>query len=712
MKDNWFNRTFRSYTPNLPIESLRTVSLSDLHKISHYGTQDSYDNAYSSVRAIADQFLQIPVHAVDNNGKKIDPTPNAVKRISIPNTEQDGISFKDTLATRTQVFDKVYVLVHEVVGSNTRPASEMVSEERIAGYTFLDGVVEDTDESNRIVYKVWLGTEEHRYYPYQVMTFYDVNPEAVGKGYSPNRAAKRWSRIEDYIADYQAGFFENGAVPAGQFLVTAPTTTEFDDIVDNLEKKHKGAGANNNVVYTYQPIDPNSGKPSQAAITWVPFNTTNKDLSLKDILEATGAKTDSVYRVSAMQRAITDAPNFATAQVDDRNFIEKTIRPFTLKKWQRFQHELNRITGGLGYGISYVLETPHISEEEKAKAETSKIIWETIKDMIDSGFTYDSACDALKLPPNWKLLVAGDSKETTIENEKTDVAEDDDIDDLPKPQSGAANRTNPKAEYDVADLEGLLKPYEAQISEVLIRKMQEQVVTSSGISMQEDDSMAEEITAILIALMALRGSQTRLDVITMASDAGIPVDSIPEYAPELSDSQRQQILDYVKEYNQETEADLAAIKENNAPDVATALIAGYIAAHMWRVERWSGNEAWTFSEISSDQATKLVEDRIGGYFIKEWLVEPKACPLCLPLSGETVRMGQKFSNGLEYPPVHVNCRCTIHRTVVRIDAQASIREMHCSECDRYLGETDSDTFTGKLKCSNSKCKALEAPVIK
>lgn len=436
MKNTWFNRTFRGYK-DLPIDSLQSVTLGELHATRKYGHGDDYDNGFSSIRAISDQFLQIKVYGIDDNGKRMSPTPNAIQRIVTPNTEQDGFSFKDTLATWTQIYDKVYVLVHEVYGRSTRPASPRVKDERIAGYTFLEGVVEDTDSNGQLIYKVWKGTQEVHYYPHQVMTFYDVNPKHVGRGYSPVRAAKRWSRIEDYIADYQAGFFENGAVPAGQFLITAPSTKEFDDIVDNLEKKHRGAGANNNVVYTYQPIDPNSGKPSQATITWVPFNTTNKDLSLKDILEATNAKTDSVYRVSAMQRAITDAPNYATAQVDDRNFIEKTVRPFTMKKWGRFQHELNRITGGLGYGISFELETPYISEEEKTHAETNKVIWETIKDMIAAGYTYDSACNALKLPPNWKLLKVGDTKETVIDNEKTDVTDEEDIDDLPKPQNKA-----------------------------------------------------------------------------------------------------------------------------------------------------------------------------------------------------------------------------------------------------------------------------------
>src|SRR5690606_34253705 len=40
------------------------------------------------------------------------------------------------------------------------------------------------------------------------------------------------------------------------------------------------------------------------------------------------------------------------------------------------------------------------------------------------------------------------------------------------------------------------------------------------------------------------------------------------------------------------------------------------------------------------------------------------------------------------------------------------RELHCSACDRFLGTTTQDSYQDKLKCSNSKCKALDVPTVK
>ena len=40
------------------------------------------------------------------------------------------------------------------------------------------------------------------------------------------------------------------------------------------------------------------------------------------------------------------------------------------------------------------------------------------------------------------------------------------------------------------------------------------------------------------------------------------------------------------------------------------------------------------------------------------------------------------------------------------------KELHCSSCDRFLGETTMETYIDKIKCGNSACKALEVPIIK
>lgn len=44
-----------------------------------------------------------------------------------------------------------------------------------------------------------------------------------------------------------------------------------------------------------------------------------------------------------------------------------------------------------------------------------------------------------------------------------------------------------------------------------------------------------------------------------------------------------------------------------------------------------------------------------------WIVTPddRLCPICEPLDGEVVRIGELFSVGIEFPPAHPQCRCTV-----------------------------------------------------
>lgn len=708
MKNNIISRvinSFRAQNTVLDPSSLFGAGWHSVGATLDHLQNDKYENGYSSIRAIANRFMTLQPYAIDDNGRPYETNPNVINCLARPNLDMSGVDFRDALAVMTMVHDNVYILVHERYGRGTRPASEGVTEERIAGFTFLENVLEVVIDGET-QYEVYTQGEKQVYYPYQVMQLHDVNPNNISGGYSPSRAARRWTKIDDYIADYQRGFFENGAIPAGQLLITAPSTQEFDDIVANLKKKHRGAGANNNVVYTYQPIDPNTGKAGQAGITWIPYNTSNKDLALKEIFEQVNSKIDSVYGVSAFIRAIDEAPNFATAQVIERNFVDNTVRPFTLKKWGRIQHELNRITGGLGYGIAFRLPTPHIAEEEKSIADTNKVIWETLQGMIQQGFTYDSACDALKLPANWKLLEAGDSTETTIDNDKADVT-DEDLDDVPQDRTPAKY----KSEYDVDILESELLPFENQISEILNDNIRKQVDSALGTaSNSEESDMTEEMLPILIAIMQFRGDQVYSDGVMQAAMAGIPVEA-GKYIPEISDEEREQLEEYVKGFNDQTTKDIADIKSGD-PALVTALLAGYLVSQVWRVQRFSRNESWTYSEFAGNQAIGQLEERISGYFTKTWVIQPGACPICIPLDGETVRASESFSNGLDYPPVHVSCRCTVERTIVREVNNAVERELHCSKCDRFLGETTQSKYTDKIKCSNSKCKALEIPTVK
>lgn len=667
MKDNFITRLFgggrnaRNETDNLPIESLASSSFDYLKTLKHYHN-DSYENGYSSIRAIADRFFVLRPYAIDENGQKVKNTPNVINSLSRPNVQMSGFDFRDALAVMTMVHDQTFILVWERRGGDVIPATENVREETVAGFTFLENVqVQVTD--GKIQYRV--GSNQV-YYPHQVMSLYDVNPNNLLKGYSPSKAARRWTRIDDYIADYQTGFFENGAIPSGQFIITAPTMTEYNDIVDKMQEKHRGARKNNNVMYSFAPIDKSTGKPSQATITWVPFNVTNKDMSLKDLFAQANAKIDSVYRVSAFIRAIDEAPNFATAQIIERNFVENTVRPFAIKKWARFQHELNRIVGGLGYGISFALDTPGIAEEDKAVAETNVARVSALNLLTDRGYTLDSSIEALQLPDSFKKLKAGTSKTTSTPDDNPDVDQGGEADDLPdqtknltqnkSKKKGAAKAKIPKAELtDQQKLEKVARKYMQSQVDQAIEDYEEEQSTSAdnevtGNPTPDDldkftDDMLVEITAIMTAEGDLKYEEGK-DLIL---EAGLNADDLDNFV--LSDQARDDYQAYLRKVGDSYGADTAErIREVLAQSQADGLNVAKTKAALrdimntdeWRVVRLGGTELNRSLSLSGVEAMKQIQTQTGATLEKALTHDDPSsmCEFCAAINDQWVKVDQ------------------------------------------------------------------------
>ena len=78
--------------------------------------------------------------------------------------------------------------------------------------------------------------------------------------------------------------------------------------------------------------------------------------------------------------------------------MQNVVDPITLKIWTRFTHELNRITGGMGYSITYNLEIPSVTEDEKIQAEKQQIYMNTISAAAESGFDIGSTIKAIQAP--------------------------------------------------------------------------------------------------------------------------------------------------------------------------------------------------------------------------------------------------------------------------------------------------------------------------
>lgn len=382
---------------------------------------NQYENGYASIQAITNQFMMIQPYAIDAKGNTV-VQANIINNLAAPNKTMSGLKFREALAIMSLVHNKVYVRVWHT--GNT------ITESNITGFTFLEGV-QEIPNGNGITYQTPQGeslTDQ------EVIVLMNINPYNLARGYSVASAVRRWANIDDYIAAYESGFFENGAVPSGQFIISAPSTDDYQDIVRNLKTKHRGSGKNNNVVYDYAPTDPLTGKPLASAITWVPFNVNNDNLALGDIFTQVNQKIDSAYGVPASMRGVNDNNTYASVRVDQEIFIDNTIRPFTTKLWTQFTHELNNITGGLGYFITFDLETPHIAEEDLAKAQTETANVGNLIALVNAGSSVEDAVAALCLPDTYLLLSIDKSAPvapTTPTEDVPEVDEGDEVEDAP-----------------------------------------------------------------------------------------------------------------------------------------------------------------------------------------------------------------------------------------------------------------------------------------
>ena len=462
---------------------------------------NDYENAYPSINKLANAFMMIEPFTIDGNGKPV--SSNILDRFYFPNKQMSAADWREALAVFTSVHAKVYIRVHH---RTTR-----LTAETITGFTILEGVYEYTDKG-QIVYQLTDGTKLS---DAEVIILKGVNPYGLSRGFSPIEAARKWINIDDYIAAYQSGFFRNGAVPAGQFIINAPTAKDYQDTVSALKAKHQGADKNNNVVYTYNQIDPNNGKASGGDIQWIPFNTSNKDLGLKDLFDQANKKIDSAFGVPASIRGVNDNNTYASVRIDEVIFMKYVIDPLAMKIYSKFTHELNRITGGTGVALTYKIILPQVADEEKIKAEAKAAELRIITDAMLAGYSLDSIVTAFDLSNAYKLLKTSGAPK--IVNDKPAVLTQDELKDTPdqKQQAigeltvGGSKGANPKATKKLDETDR--SAYEVQMADVVKAQLERQVeavitklddtkgIKAVGDSTEEDDKQFSEEMMVVIA---------------------------------------------------------------------------------------------------------------------------------------------------------------------------------------------------------------------
>lgn len=603
------------------------------------GTTDgSYDNLFPDVSRIAEQIATILPYAVDAEGQKMDPQPQPVVALYNPNREMSGLQFFETLATLALVKPRVYIQVHT---RNGQPIDKTGS--NITGYTFLQGITPKYRPDGTATYTLKNGVLDSSRV---IAISMNVNPYSVIDGYSPAMAAKKWASLDDYIADWNAGTFKNNAIPAGEFIITAKDADSFNAIVDEMERKHKGAGRNNNVSYVHRPTSAIDGKPLPAQIEWVPFAQSPKDLSLDSVFGQANKKTAMAFGVPEEIKGFVQNSNYASVATAERIFDKYTVLPKATKIWAQFTHELNRITGGLGWAITFDYEPAQFADENKVYAETTKIQLETLTSALDAGFDINSVVDALELPESFKALVlrqtAEDPEDTLVAAEaQPEVSQ---IETSTKVVEGSKQKTVASD----AELEMLLEEYNTEEIEAAIEGKEFDIE-------QKSRSIAKDLLPIILGGAVLYALSREKELETQAMAQGYDVAKITTYEPseEFQDTYLRYLEQVMFSYTTDTADAITRTFEmahtnNFTPEETNMSLRELLPGEQWRVRRLQRTESHRSSQMASlDMARQVVKDLGIEGATKTWHLNSMTtdhCDLCESLDGVEIPLGDSFAD--------------------------------------------------------------------
>lgn len=665
----------------------------------------SYDNLFPDVSRIAEQIATILPYAINAEGDRLNPQPQGIKALYSPNREMSGPEFFETLATLALIHPIVYVLVHRTDGELGE-----ITPENIGGFTFLEGVSARHYADGSTQYNIDGKVLSDRNI---IALSLNVNPYNILKGYSPASAARKWATLDDYIAEWQTGNLANNGVPAGEFIITARDPEEFNAIVDEMERKHKGAGRNNNVSYVHRPTSAIDGKPLPAQIEWVPFAQTARDLTLDAVFDQANKKTAMAFGVPEEIKGFVQNSNYASVATAERIFDKYTVLPKATKIWAKFTHELNRITGGLGYAIAFDYEPAQLADEDKVNAETTKIQLETLRSALDAGFDLDSSVVALELPESFKALNMRPEEETEASQEA--------MDDFETEASQIATSTKiakPKCKTVASDIE----------TEMLLQGYTEEQIIAAieGEDFDMEKKSKDFAKTLLRALIAgavlyaiAREKELELQAIAAGYDAADLKDYEP--SPELINSYQAYLetitLSYTEDTNEAIKKVLAqADAENWSEEQTNQALEQLIPDEFWRVRRLQRTESHRANQLAAvDMANQAAKELGIEGMMKTWHINPGTanhCDTCLALDGKSLPLDGDFSDlvGVEFsagePEVadaHPNCHCyltfDIPKNTDQTTATAEFKAVKCPKCKRYICDCETKAKLTNVVCS-------------
>lgn len=370
----------------------------------------SYENAFAQTRALVDELKTVRPYGIGRNGARlpINRTPELAV-LDYPNEEMGWAEFADLMFVTWLTEPELNIHVWQKGNKN------------VYGYTILPRNSKRSLGNGDYYFQVTtINNETFELTRDEVMTLrFSRSPHDFSKGVSPVSAVEIWSQIDDLIAQYQKAFFENGAVPAYVTIIRARTKETYERKRRELEGGLKGAQNRHKTIYIWRNMREDGTEADEVEVKTIQGN--NATLAIQQIMQVVDNKINKAFGVSNFIMGDDSSAKYDNAELSDRQFTKRRVYPALVSFWGQFQHELDRILGGLGYAISFDLEIPELTDRLKVKSEISGNNVKNLTNLITAGAPPKAAVRALELNKDWENVAFGIFDKKRKEEEQAQI---------------------------------------------------------------------------------------------------------------------------------------------------------------------------------------------------------------------------------------------------------------------------------------------------
>lgn len=605
------------------------------HRIMVSPICSDYENLFAQVRPLINDMKIVRPFGVDTSGKKL--SPNRTVELAIlndPNKDMGWAEFADLMFATWLTKDQLYIRVHK--NKRGQVIAYTIVQPSAATWNGTEIVWQVEEDDGQIVE---LHSDE-------VMTLrFSRSPDDPFKGVSPASAARYWAQTDDLIAQYQRAYFENGAIPSTITFITSSTREGYDAMREELERKTKGARNHNKTVYAWRQMLPETGQTADQ-IEVKTIQGENNTLAIDSIVSIINDRLNKAVGVSNFILGDDSSAKYSNAELSDQQFVKRRVYPALISFWSQFQHELDRITGGLGYGIQFELEIPELTDRAATMAETSQKTTDTIIKLLGAGADPTSTVEALQLSPAWRKVAAGIwNKVLTGDQQNKQI-------DLHSKNSHTTLLSAPCQHSH--DAKGDLTPVEKEIEKAL--EDLAQAIIDENPSLTEDEAI-DRINEILKAEATKGGNESLKKIREMVKDPELQkklTEAIAagyQLSPALEDRIRIRTSQIVMNYAEELREEMRAILNNTRGLTANQMraklkeLVGDYRARM--IARSETTYAFKSGRLDSDME---IAQKYGVKIEVEWKCQPDTitCDICAAMDGQTTTLGEAYKHFVEF----------------------------------------------------------------